>query len=184
MINARPLEAVSEEEKIVAELELLGLHYLSRQTAYRAECVRPAEVLLADVIQQPSARVRLALIALLLAHPELAEAVPAALQRLPPSAQLTLRIFYTAAVWLQRAFAEPLRARLADPRVGGDWRWLPDWFSSELGLPADGTPQQQLARLGQEQRRRTQAAVNWTGTYDDLARRLLHQWELERRWKR
>ncbi len=178
MIAARPLEAVSEEEKIVAELELLGIHYLSRQTPYRVEHVRPADVLLADLIQQPSARVRLAIIALLLAHPELAEAVPAALQRLPPSAQLTLRLFYTAAVWLQRAFAEPLRARLTD-----HWRWLPDWFSSELGLPVDGTPQQQLARLGQEQRRRTQAAVNWTGTYDDVAQRLLHQWELERQGK-
>ena len=46
------LETVSEEEKLVAELELLGIGYLSRQTNYRADTIRPNEVLLADLMRQ------------------------------------------------------------------------------------------------------------------------------------
>ena len=46
-----------EEEQVVAELELLGIRYLSRQTAEAATQVRPPERLLADMVRQPSARV-------------------------------------------------------------------------------------------------------------------------------
>ncbi len=57
------------EEELVAELDLLGIRYLSRQSSYRASQVRPPEALLADLVRQPSARVRAAVIAVLLAHP-------------------------------------------------------------------------------------------------------------------
>jgi hypothetical protein len=74
--------AVSEEETLVAELELLGICYLSRQTSYRAEQVRPPAQLIADLARQPSARVREALISVFLAHPQYAGAVFPALARL------------------------------------------------------------------------------------------------------
>ena len=54
-----------EEERVVAELELLGIRYLSRYTSDRAERVRSPDILLADLVQQPSARVRAAVIAVL-----------------------------------------------------------------------------------------------------------------------
>jgi hypothetical protein len=38
---------MNEEERIVAELELLGIRYLSRHTSDRAERVRPPDALLA-----------------------------------------------------------------------------------------------------------------------------------------
>jgi hypothetical protein len=168
-----------EEEQIVAELELLGIRYLSRQTAEAAVQVRSPDNLLADMVRQPSARVRSAVIALLLAHPEFAEATPAALRRIGPAEQVTLRMFYTAAVLLQQTYSQRLLAAL-----GSRWRALPDLFSGEIGLPSSGTPRELLALLGQQHRRKTRVTVNWAGTYENVAQRLLRSWELEASWKR
>ena len=105
------------EEQIVAELELLGIRYLSWQTSERATQVRVPELLLADVVRQPSARVRAAIIAILLAHPKFSDAIPAALQRSGPAEQATLRMFYTAAVLLQQTYSDRLQQAL-----GSRWR--------------------------------------------------------------
>jgi hypothetical protein len=162
----------TEEERLVAELELLGIRYLSRHTSDRAECVRSPEALLADLVRQPSARVRLSVIAVLLAHPEYAQAVPAALKRLPPAAQWTLRFFYSAAVLLQQEYAERLRPFVAARR-------LPDRFGADLNLPVTASPRERLIALGRRHRQRTQTAVNWAGTYESAVRHLLRSWELE-----
>jgi len=172
-----PATVDMEEEKLVAELALLGIRYLSRQTPDQASKVRPPETLLADLVRQPSARVRAAVIAVLLARPEYATAVPAALERPPPRERLTLQWFYTAAALLQQEHAPRLRPFLTQ------WRWLPDLFSAELGLPAAGTPHERLALLGSQQRHRTRAAVNWAGTYEGVAHKLIRRWEREARWK-
>jgi len=166
-----------EEERLVAELELLGIRYLSRHTSDRAERARPPDVLLADLVRQPSARVRAAVIAVLLAHPEYAEAVPAALQQLRPSEQRTLRLFYTAAVLLQQEYAERLRAYVAG-------QWLPDRFAVDLRLPGAALPRERLVALGRQHRQQTQVYVNWVGTYENVVRCLLHSWELEAQWNR
>lgn len=167
------------EEQIVAELELLGIRYLSRQTSERATQVRAPELLLADVVRQPSARVRAAIIAILLAHPEFSDAILAALQRSGPAEQATLRMFYTAAVLLQQTYSDRLQQAL-----GSRWRALPDLFSDEIGLSPIGTPHQRLIRLGQKHRHKTRIAVNWAGTYENVAQRLLRSWELEASWNR
>lgn len=164
---------ITEEEQLVAELELLGVRYLSRQTNYQATQVRPPAVLIADLIKQPDARVRCALIAVLLSRPDLATAVPAALPCLTTTERVTLKCFYTAAVLLQRQYAERLR-----PFMMKNWQWLPDLFSQELGLGENDSWPGKLAHLGEEHQRRTRTTVNWTGTYENVTRRLLHQWEL------
>lgn len=169
--------AITDEERLVAELELLGIHYLSRQTNYHAEFTRPPADLLASLVQQPSARVRGALIAVLLAHPEFADAMREALKHRSAQEQISLCFFYTAAMLLQQMYAETIQQQL-----GVRWRWLPDLFSGELNLPSDGTPQERLMRLGQLQQQRTCTFVNWAGTYQDVARRLLRQWKLEKTW--
>ena len=170
-------EGPTEEEKLVAELDLLGIRYLSRQSPYQARRVRPPEALLADLIRQPSARVRSAVISVLLAHPEYVRAIPPALERLRPPEQLVLRLFYTAAVLLQQEYGDRLQ-----PFVAARWQHLPDLFSAEFGLPSEGPPRQRLALLGLVHRHRTGATVNWTGTYDNTARHLIRRWELERQW--
>jgi hypothetical protein len=158
---------------------VLGIHYLSRQTADAATQVRPPDRLLADMVRQPSARVRAAVIALLLAHPDFAEAAPAALRRIGPAEQVTLRMFYTAAVLLQQAYSQRLLSAL-----GSRWRALPDLFSDEIGLSPDGTARERLTMLGRQHRRKTRMTVNWAGTYESVVQRLLRSWELEASWNR
>ncbi len=170
------LEEITEEEKLVAELDLLGIRYLSRQTTYRARRVRPPESLLADLIRQPSARVRAAAIAVLLSHPEYADAVPAALEQLDSEERLTLRSFYAASVLLQLEYADRLRSFQA-----AQWRLLPKLPQAmdDLNLPTQGTPRARLSALGEEQRRRTRTVANWAGTYEQVAGQLLRQWETD-----
>ena len=176
-MNHSNSEVLTEEEKLVAELGLLGVRYLSRQSSYQADKARPPETLLAELVQQPSARVRTAVIAVLLSHPEYAEAVPGALERLRLRERLILQWFYMAAVLLQREHANRLR-----PLLTVQWQWLPDLFSVELGLPTEGTPRERLALLGRKQRHWTQAVVNWVGTYEQAVHKLIHHWEKEINW--
>ena len=64
------------EESLIAELELLGIRYISRHSSYQAKQVRSTQRLLIDLLHQPSSRVRAALIAVLLAHPSYGNEVP------------------------------------------------------------------------------------------------------------
>jgi hypothetical protein len=120
--------------------------------------------------------VREAIIAVLLLHPGLAAAVPAALNRLPSVNQVMLRIFYTAAVLLQLKHADRLQfvTPMSQP--------LPDLFSAELGLHRSGSPGEQLSALGQIHRRLSGLTVNWAGTYDNVAQHLISRLERERLW--
>ena len=79
-----------------------------------------------------------------------------------------MQSFYTAAVLLQQEYADRLR-----PFVGERWRWLPDLLSKELGLPTQGEPRERLRLLDRELRHRTQAAVNWMGTYEQVVQKLI-----------
>ncbi len=170
-------DRLAAEDSLVAELERLDIRYLSRQSGDAGAQVRPPATLLADLMRQPSARVREAVIAVLLAHPAYAQAVPAALAQLSAPEQLALRFFYSASVLLQRQYADVLR-----PYVAERWQWLPDLFSQELGVTLQGAPQERLVWLGVAHRARTRSAVNWTGTYDNVARKLVRRWRLEQQW--
>ncbi|PKO21515.1 MAG: hypothetical protein CVU38_14385 [Chloroflexi bacterium HGW-Chloroflexi-1] len=172
-------DRLTTEDSIVAELEQLDIRYLSRQSIDAGAQGRPPATLLADLMRQPSARVREAVIAVLLAHPVYAQAVPAALAQLSAPEQLALRFFYSASVLLQRQYADVLR-----PHVAERWQWLPDLYSQELGIATQGTPQERLGRLGAAHRAYTRSAINWTGTYDNVARKLVRRWSLEHRWNR
>lgn len=170
---------MTAEDQIVAELEQLNIRYLSRRGGDTGAQMRPPAELLADLMRQPSARVREAVIAVLLAHPAYAQAVPAALAQLSGPEQSALRFLYSAAVLLQQQYADALRPYIADR-----WQWLPDLFSQELGLPGSGTPRERLERLGVVHRAHTRSAINWTGAYDNVARKLLRRWRAEQRWNR
>lgn len=177
MLNVAAPVTLSEEESLVAELDLLGVSYLSRLAISHPASVRPPDRLLADLLRQSSARVREAVIAVLLARPELAASVPSALAELSPGDQVTLRLFYTAAVLLQQEYAGQLR-ELLPLRL----QPLPDLFASELGLSHHGTPGERLVNLGQRHRLLSGAAVNWTGTYHNVAQHFIRRLEMEQRW--
>ena len=52
----------------------------------------------------------------------------------------------------------------------------------ELGVSTSQSPDETLKRLGRLQQQETGAVVNWCGTYEDVAQRLLRRWELELQW--
>ena len=166
----------ASEDRLVAELEILGVRYLSRQMTVQVRRARSAPRLLADLVRQPSGRVRAALISLLLAHPDYGRFAPVALRPLTSEQQWTLKLFYTAAVLLQKEYAPRLQKYL-----DVEWRWLPDWFSAELDLPPSA-PAEQLRALARLHQQKTGMTLNWVGTYDNAARCLLRRWELEQRW--
>jgi hypothetical protein len=169
---------LNNEECLVVELEQLGVRYLSHQSSQGAEPLHTPEQLLAKLVQQPSSRVRTALIALLLAHPDYSEYVPEAIKILPPEQAQTLKFFYTAAFLLQQEYVTKLQ-----PFLGNSWRWLPDLFSSELKL-AHSSPKNQLDELAGIQAEFSQMQLNWKGTYDNAARHLLRHWKIEQTWNR
>jgi hypothetical protein len=169
-------DAITEEERIVAELRSLGIRHLTQRAANPPARPRAPDALLADLVRQPSARVRAAAIALLLAHPEYSGALPAALDRLPPEERLNLQAFYLAALFLQEEHEDRLRA--LQP---GRWLRLQAMphVILDLDVPGGGTPRERLSALGREHRRLAGRAVNWAGTYEQVARKLLRQWEKE-----
>jgi hypothetical protein len=166
---------MSDEEEVVAELEGLGVRYLSRQSKSPPARPHAPDELLADLVRQPSSRVRAAFIALLLARPDYATYAPAALKTLSDEHAQTFKFFYTAAVCLQEQYTNALR-----PFVGADWQEIPDRFSNELGVSGD-SPGAQLNSLANQHAQWSGVRLNWAGTYQNAVRKLLRRWEVEKR---
>ena len=175
MLN--PTQAqIQNEERVVAELARLGVCYLSRQSADPAGRQRAPKELLAELVCQPSSRVRTAVIALLLAHPGYSRHISSAIRMSSPERARILKIFYTAAMLLQALKATELSAFL-----GSRWKRLPDLFSVELDL-GGYSPEERLDELAQHHAKLTGEYLNWRGTYEHAVRNLLRQWELEQQW--
>jgi hypothetical protein len=172
----RNSKGTAREDSVVAELAQLGVGYLSRLGTGEPPKTSSPDILIADLIRQPTSRVRVAVIALFLAHPEYAQYVPDALKSLPTKHAKILKIFYSAAFLLQKQYARSLR-----PFLGEKWKWLPDLFSHELGLAAVSS-KEQIQKLAQTNTELMQAELNWVGTYDSAARNLLRRWQMEKKW--
>lgn len=139
-------------EQLADALHALGVRFVmggqsKGDTLYK----RPAR-LLSALAQSDEARLRLALIPLLLDHPEFSASARSAAARLDPAARLTLQCYYTAAFCLQRTLS--LRPKP-----------LPDLFSAELNLALGDDPEENLRALAKRQRELSGASVNWLGTY-------------------
>ncbi len=168
---------IDTEEQIVGELARLGVTYLSRKTKREVPWAYKPDELLRQVVRQPSSRVRVALISLLLARPEYSRYAITALNGLNPEESLRFRAFYTAAVILQQKYARELRAKHR-----GQWLKLPDLFSNSLGL-SDDPSQNQLLELAHIHARISGDDINWSGTYENALHLLLKRWEAEEKWK-
>lgn len=172
------ISTLQTEEQIIAELERLGVRYLSRQMKIESVEMRAPDSLLAELITQPSSRVRLALIALLLARPDYAAYAAPALRTLGAQEAQTFKFFYTAAALLQRQYAKVLHEFL-----GAQWRELPDLFADEIGVTGT-SPAERLRSLAQRHAQWSGVRLNWAGTYESAARHLLRRWEMEQQWAR
>ena len=159
--------AVLTPQQLVDALDTLGVHFL--RGGLGAHVRAGPAALLAGLAASAGARLRLALIPLLLARPEFAHDAGSALQQMSPAAAVTFRCYYTAACWLQVKHRGRLTACL------GPVRPLPDLFGEELGLAAYTDPDAALRALGAKQQVLSGRALNWCGSYEHAARTWLRQ---------
>lgn len=133
------MDSLYDRETLVAELRERGVAYLAPSDA-RVENPPPSdEALIAALLAQPDARLRMGLVPLFLRHPHLAEEVAGLAGRLDSDLRLELQTYYQAAVYLQRHW----RTRLGFYLDTGTL--LPDLFSAEMGLPS---PDERYGKVG------------------------------------
>jgi hypothetical protein len=145
-------------EQLVTQLNSLGVHFVTGGDPAPVASLPPAD-LMAELARQTDTRLRLALIPLLLSHPDYGAAAPACAARLGPASRTTFQLFYTAAVLLQQIYGAQLRVFF------GPQSALPDLFSADLNVPAGQDPQHRLYHLALRHRALTDQATNWYGTY-------------------
>ena len=108
--------------------------------------------LISGLAQSDEARLRLSLIPLFLDYPQYAAYVRTAARKLEPAALLTLRCYYTAAVFLAKKY-----------QLTGVS--LPDLFSADLGLNLVDDPEENLRVLAKHHKQLSGSYVNWLATY-------------------
>jgi hypothetical protein len=119
--------------------------------------------LLSALTASPEARLRMALIPLLLAHPEFAKDVHEAERRLPTESIVVLRCYFTAAHWLQAKYRSELLALYGVQPV------LPDLYGDVLGAADHTSADSALEALSLRQQQLTGISLNWQGTYEHAA---------------
>ena len=154
----------------------MGVHFVVGDGIPGAyDSISPIE-LMAGLAAHKDARIRLALIPVLLQHPEFAIGAPEALELLNDSQKMTFKLYYTAAYLLQLAYEDKL-LDLVETYQG-----IQDYFSEELNIPEEGTAQDRLRQLAECHQNSTKMSVNWYGTYYHAAERVLTRMQKEREW--
>lgn len=157
-------------------LNALGVQFLrGGQSELQTRATDPI-ALIANLAMSDEARLRLALIPLFMQRPQIGSNAAIAIKYLDHSAATVLRCYYTAAFFLQQKYAQQLGKLLNQIES------LPDLFAEELGLPSRQSPAEGLALLAARQSQLSGRAINWQGTYEHAARRLLRQLELRQKW--
>src|SRR5205085_1316186 len=128
-------------DQLVAELERLGLRYLSRGRLPEPNAPLAPEALISGLAASPEARLQVALVPLFLWRPDYAESTLNAANRLAGPALVMLQGCYTAAVALQPRYARRLTA------LGRPAAFLPDIFAAALDLPPMVDPSKRLVAV-------------------------------------
>lgn len=159
------------EDDLVSELWARDVRFLmGRQTSVSP--LLPPYNLIALLAQSENARIRLALIPLFLRHPEFfIEVEKADKTLLSQLNKLVLHFYYTAAVLLQRKYQERLSG------IFGTQTQLPDLYSSKLGVLLDTNSDVSLANLSKRHQTLSGQFINWLGTYEHAAERLIKHME-------
>jgi hypothetical protein len=179
MKRSKPTRREPSPDAIVAALSELGVDFvMCQRRVYGARLAARPAALLAGLVQQDEARLRLSLIPLMLRHPEFAAAAPKAMRKLNSQQGIYLKLYYTAAVLLQEEHAERLQS------TGASSAPIVDWFSEELGVPLRGNPVERLRVLGKKHQKHSGIALNWQGTYEHALERYIKHAEAEREWAR
>src|SRR5690242_6531186 len=167
-MSALGTQEIIEEDNLVADLSVFGITYLSNRIPKLSNPRHTSTQILADCVQQPSSRVRTAVIALFLLHPEFFRTLPSGLLLLNEEQSQLLKIFYTSAVYLQRLYQDQLIGFMP-----GSWEWLPDFFGSDFGILPDTPPRDAIQQLGKKHQKLSRSMTNWAGTYESAALHLI-----------
>lgn len=158
-------------DQLVSELWARDVPFLLGEQLSPTPLLSP-EKLIQFLSASDEARLRMALIPLLLRHPEFSPEAKSADEALSGrNSQLYLRFYYTAAVILQKKY----QARLS--RIFGNQKLLPDFFSHLLGVEINQDPPQSLLQLSRQHQILSSQAVNWLETYEHSAERFIKQME-------
>lgn len=160
---------------LLAELNRLGLHFVVGSLPEREQRQLSPEELIAGMVGQSDARLRLALIALFLYQPSIARVVPKVFSSLSAFGKTQLKLFYSAARLLQFLYAPGLRQFIEECD-------LPDLFSADLGLSQVKDPEHQLKELAQLHQKLSGIQANWLGAYQHAAQRLMARLTKEASW--
>jgi hypothetical protein len=133
--------------------------------------------LIVALAESDEARLRLSLVPLFLRHPEYSGYVREAEKIASTDAQLTLKCYYTAAMWLQQKYKERLTALI------GEKPFLPDLFSKELMIAVKQDPDKNLQSLANRHRELSKKHLNWLGTYNHGAERFVVHLERQKAWR-
>ena len=162
--------------QLIAEINRRGIHFLAGESAGNdLEKLSPAE-LMAGLASNADARIRLALVAVLLQHPQYAVDAHEAMELLNNQNRLTFQLYYTAAHFLQIIYRDKLQQTLES------FQCLPDLFSRDLGIKKIGSPEESLKELASRHNEISGLPLNWYGTYHYAAKRVLTRLEKERQW--
>jgi hypothetical protein len=168
--------AVEDRDSLIAALRSMGVDYLTGGADGPAAALSE-KALISRLASHPEARLRQALIALFLLHPELSRFVADLSARLPKDAGRELRAHYMAAVYLQQMWSIRLRRYIGDPRE------LEDYFSQSLNLPKprDGHGRFGLHALAEWHKAASPVRANHLAEYEGTAKRLMESLSLRRR---
>lgn len=166
------IKTIPTLDELVGALDAMDVPFLTggKQTEI-ALALSPAE-LIEGLAQAPEARMRSALIPLLLRHPEFATNARSASTQLEGQSLYTLQLFYTAGMLLQKKYA----ARLEN--LFGVQADLPDLFSETVELELDEDIEKGLVRVGVRHAELRGLKMNWAGGYEHAARSWLEYVEL------
>jgi hypothetical protein len=165
-----------DHDALVAQLREQGVRYLApSQPDFSAPPQVSPKELIIRLVTHSDARLRLALVALLLLHPEWGPYVHFQVKKLAEPTRADLQALYTAAVYLQRLWHTRLEFYLRR------FEMLPDLYSSQLGLPAakERHGKSGLHALSTWQGHRSPYPFNWLASYNKLINLLFEQLKME-----
>jgi hypothetical protein len=129
MSTSGAVVAPPDRDRLVAALRRLGVGFYAPSDAEEGPRALTASELISGLAASPEARLRDALVALLMRHPEFAPDIAVTSGKLRGPAAEALREQYTAAACLQRLWRTTLALYLPDTAP------LPDLFGPQLDLP-------------------------------------------------
>ena len=166
----------NDRNQIVENLRVLGICYLaSGEIKQEARVSLAPQVLIKRIAENSDPRLRLALIALFIRHPQHSALVSDLVAQLNEPARTELKTFYMAAVYLQRYWMPRLELYMKN------FPLLPDLYSSELSLPQpeDRHGKNGLYALADWHASRSPYHFNWRASYLKVMDLLFAQLRME-----